>query len=87
MHLLKNDGHELAIQCDVFEETVRFKPNHVITLTHQAGSFNFYVIGEAVQRDRDWIVPLQVVAEADEADARRTGTIGHFVEGKDGGLE
>lgn len=77
---------EKAIQCDVFEETIRFKPNHLITLTHQAGTFNYYVLGEAVRRENDWIVPLQVIAEDDEPEARRTGTIGHFVEGRDGGL-
>ena len=86
MHLLRN-ADERAIQCDVFEETVRFKPNHFITLTHQEGSFNYYVIGEATRRDHDWIVPLHVVSEADEAEARRTGTIAHFVEGGDGRLE
>jgi hypothetical protein len=86
MMLLTSDTGEKAIQCDLFEETVRFTPNHLITLTHQVGTFNYYVIGEAVRRDTDWIVPLQVVAEADEAEARRTGTIAHFVEGRDGGL-
>ncbi|HBB95218.1 MAG TPA: hypothetical protein DC054_07485 [Blastocatellia bacterium] len=86
MTILTNDSGEKAIQCDVFEETVRLKPHHLITLTRQDGTAKYYVIGEAVQRDADWIVPLQVVAEADEAEARRTGTIAHFVEGKDGGL-
>jgi len=86
MTIVTSDSGEKAIQCDVFEETISLKPHHLITLTHQGGTFNYYVIGEAVQRDSDWIVPLQVVTEADEAEARRTGTIAHFVEGPDGGL-
>jgi hypothetical protein len=87
MMLLTNESGEKAIQCDLFEETVRFTPNHLITLTHQDGTANYYVIGEAVRRENDWIVPLQIVAEADEAEARRTGTIGYFVEGGDGALQ
>jgi len=87
MTLLTSDTGEKAIQCDLFEETGRLIPNHLITLTHQDGTFNYYVIGEAVRRDNDWIVPLRVVPPEGEAEARRTGTIGHFVEGKDGGLE
>jgi hypothetical protein len=86
MMLVTDGSGEKALQCDVFEETIRFKPHHLITITHQIGTFSYYVIGEAVQRDSDWIVPLQLVPEAGEAEARRTGTIGNFVEGKDGGL-
>ena len=87
MTILTSDSGEKALQCDVFEEATRLEPDKVITLTHQDGTFNYYVIGEAVRRDNDWIVPLQIVSEADEAEARRVGTIAHFVEGRDGGLE
>lgn len=87
MQILTGDKGEKAIRLDLFDETVRFKPSHLITLTHQDGTFNYYLIGEPVRRDNDWIVPLQVIAEDDEAEARRTRTIGHFVESKDGGLE
>ena len=87
MTILTSDSGEKALQCDVFDEVTRLEPNHFITLTHQDGTFNFYVIGEAVRRDHDWIVPLQIVAEADEAEARRVGTIAHFAEGRDGSLE
>ena len=87
MTILTSDSGEKALQCDVFEEAARLEPDHFITLTHQDGTFNYYVIGEAVRRDHDWIVPLQIVAEADEAEARQVGTIAHFAEGRDGSLE
>ena len=87
MKILTSDFGEKAFQCDVFEETIPLEPNRFMTLTHPDGTFNYYLIAEAVQRDRDWIVPLQLVAEADEAEARRAGTIAHFAEGRDGGLE
>jgi len=87
MTILTSDSGEKALQCDVFEEATRLEPDGLITITHRDGTFNYYVIGEAVQRDNDWIVPLQIVAEADEAEARRVGTIAHVAEGREGGLE
>jgi hypothetical protein len=87
MTILTSDSGEKALQCDVFEEAARLEPHGLITLTHQDGTFNYYVIGEAVRRDHDWIVPLQIVAEADEAEARRVGTVAHFAERRDGSLE
>jgi hypothetical protein len=86
MQLLTDEQGERAIRVDLFEETVRFTPSNFITLTHPDGTFNYYVLGEAIQHENSWIVPLYVVPEADEADARRTGTIAHFAEGKDGEL-
>ncbi|HXI22995.1 MAG TPA: hypothetical protein VNG71_03895 [Pyrinomonadaceae bacterium] len=87
MTVLTSDSGEKALQCDVFEEARRLEPDQFMTLTHQDGTFNYYVIGKAEQRDNDWIVPLQIVAEADEAEARRVGTVAHFAEGRDGSLE
>ena len=87
MTIVTSDSGEKALQCDVFEEATRFEPDGVITITHQDGTFNYYVIGEAVRRDNDWIVPLQIVAEADEAEARRVGTIAHFAVGRHGSLD
>jgi hypothetical protein len=74
------------IQCELFEETIRLKPNHLIVLTHEDGTAKWYVLGEPIHDENKWIVPLQVVEEADEAEARRTGYIAHFVVGKDARL-
>src|SRR2546428_922604 len=75
MQLLTNEAGERAIQCNLFEETIRFTPNHLIVLTHEDGGVKWYVLGEAIQCDNDWIVPLQIEDEAGEAEARRVGYI------------
>jgi hypothetical protein len=85
MQLLTSDKGERAIQCDLFEETLPLKTNHLITITDDAG-VKWYVLGESIQREDKWVVPLQIVDEADEAEARRTGTVGTFVVGDNGAL-
>jgi hypothetical protein len=85
MLLLTNETGEKAIQCDFFADTIELKPHHLVTITDEDGT-RWYVLGEAIQRENDWLVPLAVVAEDEEAEARRTGTIKTFHVTGDGAL-
>lgn len=84
--LVTTDTGDKLIECDIFDETIRLKPHHLIVLTHTEGTANWYVIGEPVHHKGKWLVPLQLVEEADEPEARRTGHIAHFITGKDAEL-
>ena len=86
MQVLTNYEGEKAIYVDQFEETVRLTPRYPISVTHLDGTINFYLLGEARQYGGGLIVPLQPVPEAEEAEARRIGTIAHFAEDEEGGV-
>jgi hypothetical protein len=84
--LVTTESGDKAIQCDLFDETVRLKPHHLIVLTHQDGTANWYVIGPPENHKNKWFVPLQMVEPANEPEARATGHIAHFITGNDANL-
>jgi len=84
--LLTNENGEKVIQCDLFADAAALTPNHLVTIFDEDGGVKWYVLGGAIQAENGWIVPIQVVDEEHEAEARRTGTIRDFVAGPNGGL-
>lgn len=83
--MLTIDKNKTSIHSDNFDEVQSLKPKHLVII-ESSGTSGWYRLEDAIGDETGWIIPMRLVNEAGEAEARKTGSIRDFVVREDGSL-
>ena len=84
--MLTIDINKTSIHSDDFDEVQSLKPKHLVIIEANDTGTRWYQFEEPIRDETGWVIPLSLISQAGEEEARRTGSIRTITVRCDGSL-